>query len=305
MRYVVFGILFLVSLLSWSQADSAFVLLSPKDLPPFKKMTEVSTIIWNPGTKGLKSLTLSFNEGDTVAYTISRQYKREARFSLLDYNAPLIDEVFDKGVNIVSGGFTVKSQRTFIFMIKNHSLLGNDFTLDIKKTVFVPPVITPPPVPVKYVYVDSMSTLMDTTIYLACTLNLNQPNNFFVKIDHTKEYDLAIMRDVNITLEKSKDDLSKKTVPQALVTSCNGAVPVNTAQGSCIMYLYVYDGNTHFQDSLSKTLLKEEQYCTTHLNANTESYLLLSNSDKVVGKYVHVRLVEVERLKKVSKDKSQ
>ena len=72
-----------------------------QEYPASEKLSVVSTTLWKTGSKGVKSLTISFNDGDTIMYSLSREHKRKATFYLLGSDSTLRETKFGNHVNIL------------------------------------------------------------------------------------------------------------------------------------------------------------------------------------------------------------
>lgn len=265
------------------QGGSSYVPL--QKMPVLKNLTEANTTVWDIGLKGLKSVTLTFDGHDTIVYSISRERLRRATFTLLDSNAVLAETDFKS--NIIWGGFTDSLQGTYIFKVKNHSFLGNKFTLQIKKSI-------PKPVEPKkergpdttWYYPDSLVSKLDTTVYLACTLNLNQSQEYILpyKTDSTA-FCATVVKKIETSLQTFSDK-AKKPKRTTVVASEDSKIS-SLAQGDFLIYLK----KNSWLDSLNNSPDNERQIRKITIGSNQK--LVLVNNDKVVGKYVHIQVKEI------------
>lgn len=304
-RYFLVYFLLLIAVPASSQkSQSNFVPLTGS-YPAPKNLILVNNTVWNVGTKGLKSMTLSFNDGDTVLYSISRERIRKATFSLLDSGSVLFKKRFK--ANIISGGFVVQGQGAYIFKVKNHSFLGNNFSLELKKAHFVPKIekeITPDtskpePLP-QYIKSDSIVILLDTTVYLACTLNLNQPSEFTLPYIIDKEYDCIMEKYTDVSLKNVLTNTAGGKRENKSFYKCQGDVIGSSGKRKLVIYLHKPDKRCDFADSLAGIIEHGKQICRGKIGSESENQnIVAKNEDKVVGKYVHIQLKEIKTSRKL------
>ncbi len=293
----------LMSVSEMCQAQATFNSLSGS-FPDSKRMEVVNTTTVKIGAKGMRSLTLSFNKGDTIIYKISREHQRKASFSLLDSSALLYEKKFKKA-NIISGGFIADGLATYLFKIKNHSFLNNTFVLDVKKAPYridlsgkTDSIIQS----TTSIIVDSVTTLLDSVIYLASTLNLNQPSEFIIPYAIEKEYDLYIVTPKEITLKTFTVNRSNNGTGRRTKLACESL----KRKDELVIYITVPEAGWEMTDSLAALYIgKDVTYCQVRLSGSGTSVqnIVLANEEKVPGKHLRVRLKEIVKTKSVTTKK--
>lgn len=309
MRYLLFGCILLVAL-SVNGQDSDFIRLKGK-LPISKRLILVDSVQWKLNTKGLKSVKLSFNDGDTIVYIITKDRKRTAEFLLFDSNPnPVIQDKFK--TNIISGGFVANGLGTYLFEIKNRSFFGNNFSLEIKKINYKPPIDTIPKIIVDsifrydtvYTYVlDSIITQIDSTTYLASTLNINESSEYVVPFSLKKEnhyYSVLKPKALNVRtslIDEKSAKLNKTT------SSASGK-----EKEKIIIYTTILKPPVKipFSDTIKVTALKdviksgfdkiEKDQQMPAILPNEKLYVqnfVITNSEKVPGKHVNIQVKEI------------
>jgi hypothetical protein len=304
-RNTLFFIFLLSSIELFSQIEPFIIPLKDSNVSRKKSVSIINTS-WKLSPKGLQSVMLTVNKNDTIFYTVSRTRKRQATFSVWDLNAALIKQTFPPNVHIISNGFVANQDGSLILMLKNHSFLSNALSLDIQKKEFIPKNTEKDPdpiiIPTNYIYSDSLVVLLDTIVYLACKLNLNQPNSFSIPVPSAsfKTYNMGIEQTItNISIENSYIKPNGDVKTNKLNISCEDKNTVSSAKGSIIIYLQKPNKNSTFLDSLANSILLKNQFCKGLLNTFATSHnLIISNQDKVVGKHVHIQLVEIKNNRK-------
>lgn len=300
-RFFLLCLSFLISASVICQAQT-FNLLKG-NYPDSKKTEMVSTTTWKIGTKGMRSLTLSFNEGDTVVYKISRERQRKAHFVLLDSINELYRKEFEKA-NIISGAFIANGLGTYLFQIKNHSFLNNNFVVEVKKAPFILPV--PPPEKIDSVtisdtsiVIDSVAIRVDSTVYLASTLNFDQSSEFFIPYNFEKEYDCYIVRPKDIILRTFTTNKKNNGSVKKDKLDCE---PVRD-KGDLVIYLTEAEQKWEMTDSLATLYIgKDVKYCQIRTTGSKSiiKNLVVSNNERVPGKHLHVLVKEIVKSRKVT-----
>lgn len=320
MRYFLFSLMFLLALTSSGQ--DKFAPLMGK-YPSSKRLGIVDTLKFKLNYKGQKSFKESFNEGDTIVYVLTKERKRKASFSLFDSNpTPAVENKFEN--NIMSGAFVVNGLGTYLFDIKNRSYFGNNYTLDIKKTIPLPNSDSVkcncPNTNNDSIYVtttDSIKILLDSTFYIASTLNINKASEFIIPFLIEKKYDCYILKPEKVSLfslfiNKNKNIINKRDTLNCMQDTAFQANRIN------VTLLLIQSGSKwDLKDSLSIALLEQqvpkicintdELYCKKSIGKKgAQQKLIVANTEKVPGKKISVKVIEIfASPKKVKKKKNK
>jgi hypothetical protein len=249
---------------------------------------------WDMGFRGVKSLTVSFKKNDSIVFSLSRERARRASFAYLVNSGSWNNQKFD-GKYIVAGTFNVAADGVYLFRVKNRSLLGNKFTLTLEKIVDeIPPakgdqaddkkVSTSTSKP-KDVY--TMVTRIDSTVFLACTSDLKRIHDFTFPTGITTGFNAQIVKVPNIEIQTKNE----RPIDNWKLKSTETPVMDVPKDGHCLVYLYKSEIKHHV-DSLVATMPINS---FSPVTGGTKS-ILIRNNDRVVGKWVRVQLVEIQKI---------
>jgi hypothetical protein len=267
-----------------------------------KKQIALIKETWPLGLKGIKSTTLECSKGDTVLYTISRARLHEVLLTISDAGTVVISKKFSHKQNILTGSFTAVADGTILVRLRNHSLLGNSCTIDIKKKI--PPPLTDTatakPLPENkepiVTYCDSIFNVIDTLVYLACSLNLKQPADFYIPVPlDTIAYSITAIRTMDIHFDYRYSLSGKKNVTHKMNQSCFADVHPGKFSGALTIYLQHANTASPFIDSLKQHVSADAALCHTSLAGlpRASGFIFVTNTDKVSGKYVRIQLVKI------------
>ncbi len=261
-----------------------------------KDFVEIFNAPWAIPRLGLMSAPLSFVRGDTITYSISRARKRNAELRFDNALLNLFTE--DLKGNILTGTFVVNIDGTYLFKLKNRSLLSNGLVLQVRKNPIRPPkpkdtttaVVPLTPEQKAKAKQDSLAklkpiwaedtvatTVYDSVVYMAADLNLKQKFLFPLPIDSLNLYNAYLLKAHNIVLQNAKGQTLN-------ISTCEDpAAKGNKDRAFFLIYLV--------DRTVDKRRLPKGS-CGLKLS----DALYLKNEDKVVGKYVQVQVQKVKAI---------
>jgi hypothetical protein len=247
--------LFSISVTSISaQKKSSGDLHSTDTLICDQNFTDISNESYSTSLKREIVGTFPVLEGDSIQYSVFREKSRKAVF--FTYNSQgkeIIKTPFTS--NVIAGNIAPGVKGNYYFKVKSKSLLPNTFIVTVKKRncAYQKKALPPPAPPPVYKTDTTVTIKLDSTIYLACKLDLKNKQSIIIPVDSLRG---------SVFYE---------------IRSSTGAVKyrfLNSKQHE------VKRGNSEYD----KGELKGERY---------NYKLVIENDDKVVGKHVYINIKQV------------
>ena len=230
---------------------------------------------WALLPRGTRVLTFSLDAGDTLLYTLSRVHNRRMRMTIEDKEGNIMDIHLKPHISI--GAFKVIKSSTYLLRLQNQSLWLNTASVELRKNPLRTPMLAPPLLAAKispFVPADPEWVVYDSTVYLAPELNMKKHADVLIALDSTSHYVYYLRAASNITIQGPHGALALK---------------------ECLLQ----------RNQKDRATLLIERYPKTHRSHTVGTCLLrlnhtlvVQNTDKVVGKYLHIR---IKTLKPIAK----
>jgi hypothetical protein len=200
--------------------------------------------------------TFSVKQDDSIRYTVFRQKKHKATFTIVDSKGKTMPA---KAIDapVIAGRVEPVSAGNYFFRVKSRSLWSNTFIVTIQKKGCVylekKKIVPPPRDSTVYTTDTTISVRLDSNIYLAGKLNFKNKQRIAIPLD------------------------SLKGVVAYEIRSSGGPVK----------YSFINSGQKEVKRG-------EGEYSTGQLKGEQRGYsLLLENEDKVAGKHVHINVRQI------------